>query len=159
MRRHRHPDSGHYGTYRAHRRPFRGQYLGVPGSHGQREGEGDHRGVFQTAGEGTACDRPDQHPVYRHGRRGVCDWGESAFFPDRTLYQQGDGNPDRGSCHGSDHREKNPGSGLWTGAAAGGGLLRREDAGLFLWEDPRRGDQPGAGDEIHGRMPGDSQDL
>ena len=41
-------------------------------------------------------------PVYRVRGRSVCDRSESAFQPYGTVYQQGDGHPDRTAGHEGD---------------------------------------------------------
>ena len=97
-----HLDPGHYGAYRARRRSFRRTVSRLSCPDHQREGEGNHRGIYPPSCKSPSRDRYDQYSVYRVRGRGLCDRGKSPFQPYSAVHQQGDGYPHCSSCHQGD---------------------------------------------------------
>ena len=75
------------------------------------------------------------------------------------LYLQGHRRAHHRPGHQGDAGAEAARPGLRHGHLPGGGLLRRQDAGVLLREAHRRGYRPGPGDEVHRRVPGPGRVL
>ena len=81
----------------------------------------------------------------------LCHRGQSPLLPYHPLYLQGHRRAHHRPGHQGDAGAEAARPGLRHGHLPGGGLLRRQDAGVLLREAHRRGHRPGPGDEVHRR--------